>query len=592
MAAGTAQGAAWGLELGGSCLRLACVERTAEGFRVREFHQQPLEGRWDPSADPAGAMAQLARAKVAPPLAVAIPDELVMFRCQSLPQAGADDTARMVRAQIEAMLPTQGQDFASAWAGGDEPGPAPGRPPGTPALMRILLCAARATEVDRARRLCGPLGCPPEQVIPSAWALAAAHGLGPRGDECMALLDVAARTTTLIVLDGGGVAQCILIDQGGDHWTERIAQELGLPVEQAEQAKLAWSRAPAHPPADAGGIAELMRTELGRWAGQVHEAYSAARADPGSPGPYAAPRRCLLTGGAARTPGLAEAAGQALGLEMIPAAAPARIALPMGLEFAPAAAAIGAALRALDGRAAALNLAPPPAVRRRAIPKVSRAWVGVGAWILGAIVLLYALDSHRAASLRATLDRITAEAAADGGLGRRLAIAALLQPTAAEPLALLDELSAAAPKEVMLTSLDYARDGHVAFAGVVPNEQVFHALLEKLRESRAFAGVGYSTIRKDKDKFRFEITVRAGRTGRQPAYLPEAGRPAATQPGPGPTSGPPGAATSAPAGEPGAGPAGGAGAQGAAPASAPASPEMMPTVSGPRRIRIRLGGDT
>jgi hypothetical protein len=37
---------AWGLELGGSCVRLARVERTRTGYRLAELRQQPLDDRW------------------------------------------------------------------------------------------------------------------------------------------------------------------------------------------------------------------------------------------------------------------------------------------------------------------------------------------------------------------------------------------------------------------------------------------------------------------------------------------------------------------------------------------------------------------
>jgi len=449
------------------------------------------------------------------PLAASIPDELTLYRALSLPSAQKATMEKMVRSQLEASVLWGEDSFVWAWQYDPDPF--------QPGLQRVLLCAARKDVSKQLTDSCKLLGCAPAILVPSAVALAAYWRLSGSEGGSVALLDVAARSTTVVVLHRGSILKCGLSDQGGDHWTDLIAAELGLPVERAEAAKLEYlSRGT---PAEAGAaLPGCMERALGLWCRQLREVY--AGCVEGVPAQNR-PGRCVLFGRASRTPGLQAVVADTLGLEVRPPPRPPRLSLADDVELDQAATAIGAALCQLEADRPVASLAVQARPQRPAIREFAWRWAAILAWLVGVVAALYGLDRHEAWWLRGAVERVRSSAGGPGGLEQQLAIARYLERAGATPLAILEEISSLAPGQVMLTRWSYDRNGEVRISGTAPNEQEFQAFLEKLRDSAMLGHVEPRGTRREQNTFRFDDP--ADSTGSRDAARPAgtAGRGAA-----------------------------------------------------------------
>ena len=63
---------AWGLEFGGSAVRLVCVTRSNSGYHADKFLETPLDERWEKAADAPAAVEQMGAKKVNDPLVACV----------------------------------------------------------------------------------------------------------------------------------------------------------------------------------------------------------------------------------------------------------------------------------------------------------------------------------------------------------------------------------------------------------------------------------------------------------------------------------------------------------------------------------------
>jgi Tfp pilus assembly PilM family ATPase/DNA uptake protein ComE-like DNA-binding protein len=494
----TTHDVAWGVEFGGSAVRLVRLTRTERGYRADEYVEAAVADRWEAPPDPGRAAAGLTGRAGAGPVAAAVADELVLFRSLSLPEAGPEDMDKMVRGQVEVLVPAQADRFVSGWRAWPDPD--------RPGHQRVLLCAARREVVAPTTEACRRLGAEPEAVVPSILALAALWtGMAGGSGRPVVLVDVAARCTALAVVDGSEVLCCGVTDHGADRWTERIAEELNLPCAQAEARKHDLSAASGQDPAGA----EALRHALTEWARSLREAYRDCIADLAED---RRPSTCVLFGRSARMPGLAERVTEALGVQAKPARQTDRLSLAEGLDFSRSAAAIGAAMCAMNADSPAASLSAharqAPTGSR---PRISRRWAALVAWLLAAVLGMYCLDRVEAARGDRALKEARARTNRPYPLSRQLAIGRHLETSGPTALDVLDRISRNVPKKVMLTSWRYGRNGDaadVALTGTAPNEKEFLTVLEKLCE---IGEVEWKTGRPDKGKFRFEVQLKVGR---------------------------------------------------------------------------------
>jgi len=500
---------AWGLEFGGSAVRLVCVTRSNSGYHADKFLETPLDERWEKAADAPAAVEQMGAKKVNDPLVACVSDELILFRTLSLPQAQTTVLEKMVQGQLEVLIPTQVERFATGYNSYADPY--------NPGRQRVLLCAARRDTLTGILQGCKRLGREPDGIVPSVLSLAAMWArLGEETQTPLAILDVGARCTSIAFLEGGQVVQCGVVDSASDHWTEKIAEKLGVGYRQAEQRKLQYSANPSAVEADQA-VQECLQQALNDWSGQLREVYEHCLQEIPQD---RRPKRCIAFGRSVHAPGVSVLIASTLGLEVVKGTAPKRLSLAEGMDFSCSAAAIGAALYAMESDWPAVSLAARPKDKRRIGQKVSRwRWAALVGWLLGAMLVLYGLDKLEANKLNNTLRDTRAKIEQQGGLARQLAISHYLETDGPTPLAALDRISEVLPEKTLLTSWHYNHNGDVTIRGTVPNENEFRKMYEKLCE---VAKVDLKSGQPDKDKFRFEFRLVVGRSAKPSASEPSA----------------------------------------------------------------------
>lgn len=528
----------WGVEFGGSAVRRVRVTRTGDGFRADAFDESPLDERWERAPDL--AVTPIGPEAAGEPLMVCVDDEMVLYRALSLPAADDEALDKMVRGQLEVLVPTQTDRFATGWCSFDDP-----RKEGH---RRVMVCAARREAVAGVADACRRMGHEADGIVPSMLALGALwRNLGDGGDAPVVLLDVGARCTALGIVQRGRVLHCGVIGVGGDHWTERIAERGGVECGEGERRKLAYSADPAGGDPD-GVVADPLREAMTEWSRQVREVYEDCVRDIPRDG---RPTRCVLFGRGSRTPGLGELVSRALGIEAAPAEITKGISLPKGVDLDCAGAAIGAAICAMDADASVANLmdeadkARAPSGYRRW--RSAGVWAALVAWVLAGLVTLYVLDAREAERLGETIASVRAADKRKGGLARELAIGGYLESGAPTPLEVLDRLSQAVPKKTLLSTLTYTRSGDVTIGGTVPNEKEFLTMLNDLTE---VGKLEWRSGRPGKDGFRFDVRLKLSgpltEAASQPTTKP------ATQPTTTPTTKPATQPTTTPTTSPGA----------------------------------------
>ncbi|MBN1943102.1 MAG: hypothetical protein JW849_07385 [Phycisphaerae bacterium] len=506
---------AWALEFGGSAVRRIRLTRTADGFRADRYAEAPLPARWTAAPDLASAAGQLPAEDVSAPLAACLGNDLVLYRTIRLPQADDATLEKMVRSQLEMLLPTQAEKFTAAWKTLSDPRETD--------LQRVLLCATRRDALAAISGVCERWRKGGADVTPSLPALANAWTEWFDAAEPVLLMDVGARSTALATICDGRIWRCAVADAGGDAWTEHIAKSLGVSCQEAERRKL--QAAERNDPAAAKALEEAILA----WAGGLPEAYHDCLAE--MP-PKARPKRCVLFGRASRSAGVAARVSKALNIPADVAPAPATLRLEEGLSFDTIGTLVGAALGEMRDPASMIRLARAKEEKPAGLKQNRRHWAGAVAWLLASVATLYALDLHEASRREEMVHAVYRDTYHQGGLVRQSAVGAFLETGAPAPLDVLERITRAASESIIVTSMSYARSGQVTLQGTLANEKECQDFLQKLTE---LGQVELRRARPDNDKFRFEIDLvfrqfaGAGASTR-PASQPSTTPPPATAP--------------------------------------------------------------
>ena len=498
----TLSNVAWGLEFGGSAVRLVRVTRQNSGYYADKFLEVPLEKRWEEAGDAAGAVGQMGGDKVSDRLVACVSDELVLFRTLSLPEAQTDVLEKMVQGQLEVLIPTQGERLATGYRNYADPY--------KPGQQRVLLCAARRDTLAGIVEGCKRLGREPDGIVPSVLALAAMWSrLSEQSRTATAIIDVGARCTSIALVEGGEVVQCGVLDSACDHWTEQIAEKIDLPYNQAEQRKLEYAANLGGAEADPA-VHECLQQALAEWAGQLREMYEHCVEEIPQ---ERRPKRCIAFGRPVRTAGVPGLIARTLGLEVVEGTRPKRLSLAEGMDFGRSGAAIGAALWAMESDWPVANLAARPEGKQRVGAKLLWwRWAALAAWLLGAMLSLYGLDKVEAGKQKEILGKVQARTKQQGGLDRQLAMGRYLEMTGPAALDALDRISEVLPEKTLLSRWRYSHDGEVRIEGTVPNEKAFVEMLQKLGDVGKVDPKGGQP---EKKTFRFEVQMSLGRTAKK-----------------------------------------------------------------------------
>lgn len=380
---------------------------------------------------------------------------------------------------------------------------------------RILVAAAHKSVVDSAVAAAQAGGIDPAMVDPAPLAMLRVLGspsldVIPDAAQAEAVVAMGAGLTALVIHHDGVARFVRLSSHGGDEVTERIATQLGLSADAAEDAKRRMGAGDdGSAPAGTGAIVAAGAAALAR---EVQGSIEFYMAQPGA----LAISKVVLTGGAARTAGLAEALASAIGVPVeMGHMPPHMVSRPAGFSdelvryVEPLAAVpVGLALAAMPGRKAPLNLLPPAVAGRRR-ERAQIAAVGTTVTLAAAGLLLAwsvqggRLDHQRAVlasqqaaatALQGKVDSLAYVSATQSRIARQSALVSTALQGSVDWVQVLSQISSAMPADTWLTSFQGhapagASSGTVTLAAKGAGQLSTASWLEDLAAVPSLSGV-------------------------------------------------------------------------------------------------------
>lgn len=349
------------LDIGSSAIRLCELSQTKTGFQLAKYYQRELG--IDPALDDEAKLERkrqvleslLKEAKVRTKKTImAVPGQSVFTRNRPLPPVPEYKVTQIVRYEIQQQIPFSLDQIALDYqvldrteAGGYDV---------MMAAIKVDVVEKQVEIISKAKRSIDIVDVSP---------LAAYNWLkhtGEFGDggECIALVDLGASTTDIVIQKDNRFGFTRSLNIGGNDITSAIASAFNVSFEEAEKLKRERGFAPTGNPQRDGKAGEIIGQPLGRLVGEITRSLAYFRSQPGG-GPTT---RVIVTGGGACLRNIIPYLQRTLGIEV-------RIAQPLaGLAIAPSAAeasehpeqacvVLGLALRGLQEVPISINLIPP-----------------------------------------------------------------------------------------------------------------------------------------------------------------------------------------------------------------------------------------
>lgn len=366
------------------------------------------------------------------PLHVMLPGQTVFPRFMKIPAASSDLVDNMVRDEAAENLPFPlDQVVWDYWRlGTDE---------ATGELDALIVATKSETAADAAA-LADAIGCPLALVDAAPLALYNSVRFNcPDADGCTLVLDVGARATNLVFVEGSKVFMRT-IPIAGNTVTNEIARSLGVEPAEAERLKrevgfvaLGGTYAVADDET-ADRVSKVVRNVATRLHSEVNRSINFYRSQQGG----SAPDRVLLTGGTALTRHLDTFFQEKLGVETTFFNPFTNVPVDPSLEddaegLFPMASLVGLALRAGTRCPVEINLIPPAiAEERRFLKRLPFFGAAVAALVLSLLLWFfyannlkgrYAKDAkdcqRRSAALKQVQSRLSGVSAeVDEAMGR------------------------------------------------------------------------------------------------------------------------------------------------------------------------------
>lgn len=358
------------LDIGTSAIRLCELTQTKSGYQLTRYLQREYNS--DPALDDTAkkdlrvkALRELLKdAKVRTKKTIfGVPGQSVFTRTRALPPVPEYKVTQIVRYEIQQQIPFSLDQIAMDYqvldrtaAGGYE----------------VLMAAIKVDVVDKHLEVLD--ACKRTVDVVDVSPLAAYNWLkhtqefGDQG-ECVALIDLGASTTDIIIEREGQFRFTRPLNVGGNDITKALAGKFGMNFSDAERAKRDRCAAPTGDPNRDGPQGQVVGDVLQRMVGEIQRSFAYFRSLPGG----GQVNRVILCGGGACLRNIIPYLQRALGLEV-------RIAQPLaGLAIAPGAQqvnerpeqaciALGLALRCCEPATIEISLVPPrvlEAARRR-----------------------------------------------------------------------------------------------------------------------------------------------------------------------------------------------------------------------------------
>ena len=344
----------------------------------------------------AAAIGEITREKgIKPgPVAVSVSGQMVFPRFAAIAYTGDDAKfEQLIRYEVEQNIPFPIDEMIcdSQVLGDTENGD-----------KAVMVVAAKTDAIEAICTAVAGIGFTPERVSVAPIAVTGALGCALPGDEsCKVVLDIGAKTTSLVVVEGERIYNRS-IPVAGNTITNEIAKSLGCTTEEAEQIKLEKGYV------SLGGVVEdedevadrvskVCRTVLTRLHAEISRSINFYRSQQGG----GAPTALYVTGGTALLPQLDAYFGESLQVGVgffnpldVVAASPSLDQEQLGADWAFLGAVTGLALEQAGLSRYTINLLPPSIISARAAAaKVPFAIVGA-VTLIGALVLALMAVKH------------------------------------------------------------------------------------------------------------------------------------------------------------------------------------------------------
>lgn len=378
------------LDIGTSAIRVAELSPTKEGYQLSKFFQKETvldpslgeEERLQAQLDALNEVLKESKSRRRKAI-IAVPGQSVFTRNRPLPPVPEHKVSQIVRYEIQQQIPFSLDQIALDYevldrneAGGYE----------------VMMTAIKVDVVEKQLELLKRAKCGVEIVDVSP--IAAYNWIEHTGefgdeDQCVALIDLGATTTDIVVRKDGQFKFTRSLHTGGNDITQAIAREFNMSHLDAERLKRERGFAPTGDPKRDGKGGEVIGRVLNRLVGEVNRSLAYFRSQPGG----GAVQRVILVGGGACLRNIVPYLQRMLNVEV-------RIAQPLaGLAVSPAAqaasehperscVALGLALRTVEEPKVSINLIPP---RVRAVARQKEQLVY---WVLTMVALVLILGAR------------------------------------------------------------------------------------------------------------------------------------------------------------------------------------------------------
>ena len=426
------------LNIGASAIALAEYEQGSGGLELVNYGlaalAAPLDvGNADTVLSP--ALLEIVREKGIKPgrVSVSLSGQMVFPRFAAIPFAGGDEAKfeQMIRYEIEQNIPFPidemvcDRQIVGDTVDGDK---------------SVLIVAAKVDQVEAVTAALQASGFEPEIVDVAPIALTnALKANRPDEDGCRIILDIGAKTTTLVIVEGEKIYNRS-IPVAGNTLTKEIAQALGSTLEEAEQIK----RESAY--VSLGGVTEdedqtldriskVCRAVMTRLHAEISRSINFYRSQQGG----GTPEKLYLTGGSALLPQVDRFFEESLQIEVeyfnpfeTIGVGPNVDAEALQADAAFLSATAGVALHAAGLAALRINLLPESILAARAevarIPFVAAGAAG----LVAALVCVLLACGRTNAVLDAEFEAVNAKASALQSVERRVTAATAEASAAAE----------------------------------------------------------------------------------------------------------------------------------------------------------------
>ena len=413
------------LNIGAATIELAEYEAAGKGsLSLVAYGTAPLAAPLD--ADNAStvlppALLDIVREKGIRPghVAISVSGQMVFPRFAAIPAAGGEERfEQMVRYEVEQNIPFPIDEMVCdrQVLGDTESGD-----------KSVMIVAAKVDQVEAITDAVASVGFSPELVDASPIAITNALRFCRGGDDCAVMLDIGAKTTSLVIVEGDKIYNRS-IPVAGNAVTKEISAALGCSQEEAESLKrerayVSMGGVTEDEDEVADRIAKACRAVMTRLVAEISRSINFYRSQQGG----SAPSKLYLTGGSALLQQVDVFFSEALQIEVeffnpfeVIGTGPKVDMEALGYDAALIAATAGVALHAAGLARFTVNLLPPSLVEARA-ERAKIPFVAVsGVFLVAALVLVMLGFDNGAAALTARRDAAMAKTSELEGLAKKV----------------------------------------------------------------------------------------------------------------------------------------------------------------------------